>query len=270
MATSNVTAVDDAAAALRDVFGDIGWWMSRKFPASLVVLLVFIFTGKFAGSLTEFVLARSSVKPQRYSGEHYGGGEGGRPVGSEPDPRRSLAAVVSSFMRIAVACNMSMSGARMAGHVVCGLFYVIGGIFALQRAGLQLAPLLAASAAGALCVSLALKDVLGNSFAGLVLMGYDWVRPGDAVWLPGAKPGDRPAVVRQVGMTRVLLYANESPDSSGNGVLIVVPPQIFMTSTVRILRSELDGGYGGYMALSQAPVGDGMRERRLAPGALSL
>ena len=76
--------------------------------------------------------------------------------------------------------GLSQDAAVVLGHVVSIVIYCIGALVALSYAGLQLAPLIAAGGITAFTVSVAMRDVLGNFFCGIVLLYYDTVRAGGA------------------------------------------------------------------------------------------
>lgn len=235
-------APEGAAAVLRSMFEDIGEWFSNRFLSTLVVLLVFIFTGKLAGRITTLVLTKWNVRPQRASGEHFTTpGDPMPELASIPILEKSpaLADMVAGLVTRsgAVHGKLSRSGANMAGHIVTGLFYIIGIVMALQQAGLALAPVLAASAVVAFTVSIALKDVLGNTFSGMVIMLYDTVRPGDFLWLPGGPPDSPPLLVAQVGLTRILLWQTADATKT-EPCVVVVPPSVFVQSIVRVRYSR--------------------------------
>ncbi len=231
-----------AAAVLRTMFEDIGSWFSTRFLATFVVLLVFIWCGKLAGRITTLVLMKWKVRTQSASGEHFT--TSNDPL---PDPahtpisevRVPLSNMVAGILTGtgAMRGTLSKSGANMAGHIVTGLFYIIGVVMALQQAGLALAPVLAASAVVAFTVSIALKDVLSNTFSGMVIMLYDTVRPGDFLWLPGTPPESTPLQVAQVGLTRILLWQTAG-SSKSEPCVVVVPPSVFIQSIVRVRYSR--------------------------------
>jgi len=208
-----------------------------------VVLLVFVWCGKLAGRITTLVLMKWKVRKQSASGEHFT--TSNDPL---PDPahvpisevRAPLSDMVAGIVTGtgAVRGTLSASGANMAGHIVTGLFYIIGVVMSLQQAGLALAPMLAASAVVAFTVSIALKDVLSNTFSGMVIMLYDTVRPGDYLWLPGAPPESTPLQVAQVGLTRILLWQTAN-SSKTEPCVVVVPPVVFIQSIVRVRYSRV-------------------------------
>lgn len=243
-----------AAEALRTLFEDVGLWWATKFPAGFVILLVFVSAGKLLSIITIFVLAKTRVKPQEWSGQHLAVNEDARemdwrarvttgkpshhkytalPVGESMNVLHTgIGAFVAQTIRTTVwRGHMSMSCARMIGHCIHILMIIVGLVLALSYWGLQLAPIIAAAGLIGFAVSLALKDVLANSCAGLLLMYYDTVRPGDRIKIlyMGASP-DEFQTVAAVGMTKIVLWKDGGTKDAAN--VIVVPPQLLLSNAV--------------------------------------
>ncbi|RAM52422.1 MAG: mechanosensitive ion channel family protein [Hapalosiphonaceae cyanobacterium JJU2] len=82
------------------------------------------------------------------------------------------------------------------------IIYLVGGLLSLQALGLNLTGLWVAVGGAAFILGFALQDILGNFFAGLVLLIDAPFRFGDVVTL-----GDgNPAIIKKVGLRLTTLY----------------------------------------------------------------
>ncbi|HNY32679.1 MAG TPA: mechanosensitive ion channel family protein [Fibrobacteria bacterium] len=69
------------------------------------------------------------------------------------------------------------------------LVFVIGGLIALQSAGISIAPILTALGVGGLATALALQPTLANLFSGIQILASRTINPGDFVRLDSGEEG---------------------------------------------------------------------------------
>lgn len=77
--------------------------------------------------------------------------------------------------------NMTRDGARISGYLTMIGIDLAGAIIALEKAGISLTPLVVTGGVSALAISLSLRNLLGNLFAGVLLMFYDVCRQGEVI-----------------------------------------------------------------------------------------
>lgn len=82
------------------------------------------------------------------------------------------------------------------------IIYLVGGLLFLQGLGLNLTGLWVAVGGAAFILGFALQDILGNFFAGLVLLIDSPFRFGDVVHLGNSTP----AIIKKVGLRLTTLY----------------------------------------------------------------
>ncbi|WP_084763321.1 mechanosensitive ion channel family protein [[Scytonema hofmanni] UTEX B 1581] len=87
-------------------------------------------------------------------------------------------------------------------NVLPVIVYLTGGLLSLQAFGLDLTGLWVAVGGAAFILGFALKDILGNFFAGVVLLIDSPFRFGDVVTLEDGKP----AIIKKVGLRLTTLY----------------------------------------------------------------
>lgn len=117
--------------------------------------------------------------------------------------------------------NMTRDGARISGYLTMIAIDIIGGVIALQKAGVSLTPLLVTGGIGALSISLSLKNLLGNLFAGVLLMFYDVCRQGEVIRFvaaPGLPSGDLRIVT--ITLKHTILV---SAENQANADFLVLP-----------------------------------------------
>lgn len=69
------------------------------------------------------------------------------------------------------------------------LVFVLGGLIALQSAGISIAPILTALGVGGLATALALQPTLANLFSGIQILASRTINPGDFVRLDSGEEG---------------------------------------------------------------------------------
>lgn len=91
------------------------------------------------------------------------------------------------------------------------LVYVLGGLIALQSAGISIAPILTALGVGGLATALALQPTLANLFSGIQILASRTINPGDFVRLDSGEEGHvmdinwRTATIRSPSHSLVLV-----------------------------------------------------------------
>ena len=240
---------------LGSIYSDLGQWYADRFAACLAVFLTFYIMSVVSYAMLLFVLVRFCSHRDVVSGSS-------RLREAELHTLQSNASVYvlkKLHQRWRRGYRfLTVSGANMVAHLVSKTILVVGVVVTLQTAGLTLASMLTATAVVGFTISIALRDVLSNAFAGLQILWYNAVKTGDIVKISGMGPGvaDKWLRVQSIGLTKIEMChvpTNGQPDASGadSQTVFVVPPSLLSQQVIQVQSARA----------SEATPQDGVRHR---------
>lgn len=199
MTVSNETV----AEAMRVLYTDFADWWAYRFPVAIVIFLTICVIGWILGVFVEKVLlfrlseendgwkhlAReykesdtSSWLPWKWRWRKKKDESGSTVMNSIVQPPLQAAAFTAALpTRTIWSGNLTKDGAKISGYLTMIAVDLVGAIIALEKANISMTPLLVTGGVSALAISLSLRNLLGNLFAGVLLMFYDTCRQGCVV-----------------------------------------------------------------------------------------
>ena len=196
-------ANETVAQALDNLYTDFANWWQYKFPVAIVIFLTICGVGWVVGKFVEKVLllrlsdeddgwkhlsaefVESSEKknwlPWKWQWKWWKKSKESNSTLMNTvvqHPVNAAAGLAALPTRSVWTGNLTKDGARISGYLVMIGIDLAGAIIALEKAGISLVPLVVTGGVSALAISLSLRNLLGNLFAGVLLMFYDTCRAG--------------------------------------------------------------------------------------------
>lgn len=247
------------AQALDNLYTDFANWWQYKFPVAIVIFLTICGVGWVVGKFVEKVLLlrlsdendgwkhlsqefvenseKKSWLPWKWKWKWWGKSKDSNStiMNSVVQPPLHAAAFTAALpTRTIWTGNLTKDGARISGYLVMIGIDLVGAIIALEKAGISLVPLVVTGGVSALAISLSLRNLLGNLFAGVLLMFYDTCRAGCIVrFVPAPGVPTQDLRILTINLKHTLLMDVDEDEGD-----VLVLPNTIMLNPLYVKNSQ--------------------------------
>ncbi len=146
-----------------------------------------------------------------------------------------LSALVEDMMRIYFTSRQVDAFLTRLPYIIVRItILVVAALIALEKAGIPISPILTTVGVGGIAVALAVQDILGNAFSGIMLILGKQIRPGDFIRINEEITG----IVEDIHIRNTVIRR------PFDGAKVIIPNKLVADSAVVNFQKDADGVYG--------------------------